>query len=187
MDIMTFIFEVHDNSRMRGVWDKEHTFAEVCAILNMDLAKATDAYYNFSPVQKIAENLVDCCLDIFDYFGFLVKDSIQVHNLDYDVLISKSTDLDLYSLIAIAHKWVSNAFIKDFKRSLLIVESLLVDVKSLLVDLVETAFLLLRWVRTHGIDEEKLLKERLEIQRRQDVRDGKFGSRYERGGTDRFG
>lgn len=180
MDIMTFIFEVHDNSRMRGVWDKEHTFGEVCAILNMDLAKATDAYYNFSPVQKIAENLVDCCLDIFDFFGFFAKDSIQAHNLDYDVLISKSTDLDLYSLIAIAHKLVSNAFIKDFKRSLSSVE-------SLLVDLVETAFLLLRWVRTQGIDEEKLLKERLEIQRRQDVRDGKFGSRCERGGTDRFG
>lgn len=180
MDIMTFIFEVHDNSRMRGVWDKEHTFAEVCAILNMDLAKATDAYYNFSPVQKIAENLVDCCLDIFDYFGFLADGSIHEHNFYYDILISKSTDLDLYSLIAIAHKWVSNAFIKDFKRSLLSVE-------SLLVDLVETAFLLLRWVRTHGIDEEKLLKERLEIQRRQDVRDGKFGSRCERGGTDRFG
>lgn len=173
MDLAAFIYEVHYNSKKRGVWDKNHSFAEVCAILNMDLAKATDAYYHGMPVQEIAEKLIDCCLDIFDY----IASNGATCKSDYDSLILNSTDCDLYSLTAIGHKRISTAFIKDF----------IFEIKLFLTELLETAIMLLRWVRMQGIDEEKLLNERFEIQRRQDVRDGKFGSRYERGGTDRFG
>ncbi len=60
----------HSIAKEKGWWDRERNDAELIALMHSELSEALQALRNNEPLEKVAEELADCIIRIFDYCGF---------------------------------------------------------------------------------------------------------------------
>jgi len=56
-------------ARLKGWWDKKRNDAELIALMHSELSEALEALRKHRPKERVAEELADCCIRIFDYCG----------------------------------------------------------------------------------------------------------------------
>ncbi len=59
----------HTIAKEKGWWDRERNDAELIALMHSELSEALEALRNYEPIEKVAEELADCIIRIFDYCG----------------------------------------------------------------------------------------------------------------------
>ena len=71
--ISKFIEECHRIAKVKGWWESERNDGELIALMHSELSEALEAMRNHDRKDiikdKIAEELADCCIRIFDYCG----------------------------------------------------------------------------------------------------------------------
>jgi NTP pyrophosphatase (non-canonical NTP hydrolase) len=69
MTIKQLIEESHRVAESKGWWDEERNDGELIALMHSELSEALEAMRMDSGYDKVAEELADCCIRIFDFCG----------------------------------------------------------------------------------------------------------------------
>ena len=59
----------HKIAREKGWWSGERNDGELIALMHSELSEALEVLRNHAKKDKLAEELADCCIRIFDYCG----------------------------------------------------------------------------------------------------------------------
>jgi len=67
--INDLIKECHRIAKSKGWWEDLRNDGELIALMHSELSEALEAMRNHGKKGKLAEELADCCIRIFDYCG----------------------------------------------------------------------------------------------------------------------
>lgn len=69
MEIRELVREAHGIAKQKGWWDGERNDGELIALMHSELSEALEVLRKGKGKGKLAEELADCCIRIFDFCG----------------------------------------------------------------------------------------------------------------------
>lgn len=168
LNLASFAKEVHENAVAHGWWDEERGFDTLISLIHSEWSEALEAsrngeamvWYKDDPnggMQKpegFAVEMIDGCiriLDMLEHMQFPMKDiSVKRSVLGVRPTVDKMTETQL---IAACHLMTANAY-NEFSKA-----NTASDIQGINL-LINCMFNVMRWLKSHDLDYEKLILEK---------------------------